>query len=163
MGLIREIFGLAPVVERVVEVFVPNKTAAAQQAHLQKLGAQGQFAAEFQHQRRGAFDQFIDGLNRLPRPVMALGTVGLFVFSMADPLAFSKRMQGLAEVPEPLWWLLGAVVSFYFGAREMHHYRTQVPRARGSAPRVHSLVSSVPQSDNAAIADWLASKSAPDK
>jgi len=26
-------------------------------------------------------------------------------------------MQGLALVPEPLWWLLGAVVSFYFGAR----------------------------------------------
>jgi hypothetical protein len=32
-------------------------------------------------------------------------------------------MQGLAYVPEPLWWLLGAVVSFYFGARELHHYR----------------------------------------
>ena len=27
------------------------------------------------------------------------------------------RTQGLALVPDPLWWLLGAIVSFYFGAR----------------------------------------------
>ena len=39
-------------------------------------------------------------------------------------------MQGLALVPEPLWWLLGAIVSFYFGARELHHQRT---RSRGAA------------------------------
>jgi hypothetical protein len=26
-------------------------------------------------------------------------------------------MQGIALVPEPLWWLMGAIVSFYFGAR----------------------------------------------
>ena len=32
-------------------------------------------------------------------------------------------MQALATVPEPLWWLLGAVVAFYFGAREAHHAR----------------------------------------
>jgi hypothetical protein len=36
---------------------------------------------------------------------------------MADPVWFAERMQGIALVPEPLWWLLGAVVSFYFGAR----------------------------------------------
>ena len=34
-------------------------------------------------------------------------------------------MQGLALVPEPLWWLLGAIVSFYFGARELHHQRNR--------------------------------------
>jgi hypothetical protein len=26
-------------------------------------------------------------------------------------------MTGIALVPDPLWWLLGAIVSFYFGAR----------------------------------------------
>lgn len=36
---------------------------------------------------------------------------------MIDPLLFTARMQGLALVPEPLWWLLGVIVSFYFGAR----------------------------------------------
>ena len=36
---------------------------------------------------------------------------------MIDPIWFAERMQGVALVPEPLWWLMGAIVSFYFGAR----------------------------------------------
>ena len=76
-----------------------------------------QMAAEFRPEGRGLFDRLIDGLNRLPRPAMALGTLGLLVAAMVDPLWFGERMAGLALVPEPLWWLLGAIVSFYFGAR----------------------------------------------
>ena len=48
---------------------------------------------------------------------MALGTLGLFVAAMIDPVWFASRMRGIALIPEPLWWLLGAVVGFYFGAR----------------------------------------------
>ncbi len=48
---------------------------------------------------------------------MAFGTIGLCVAAMVDPVWFAARMQGIALVPEPLWWLLGAIVSFYFGAR----------------------------------------------
>ena len=59
----------------------------------------------------------MDGINRLPRPLLALGTVGLMVSAMANPSWFAARMQGLVAVPEPLWWLLGVIVSFYFGAR----------------------------------------------
>lgn len=69
------------------------------------------------------YDRVIDGLNRLPRPCLALGTLGLFTYAMADPEGFGRRMRGLAEVPEPLWWLLGAVVSFHFGAREAYYLR----------------------------------------
>ncbi len=52
-----------------------------------------------------------------------LGTLGLFVTAMVDPLWFAERMQGIALVPEPLWWLLGVIVSFYFGAR--HQVKSQ--------------------------------------
>ena len=47
-----------------------------------------------------------------------MGTLGLFITAMYDPLWFSERMQGISLVPEPMWWLLGAIVSFYFGARQ---------------------------------------------
>ncbi|KFI27395.1 hypothetical protein CDV50_12240 [Haematobacter massiliensis] len=70
------------------------------------------------------YDRVIDGLNRLPRPLLALGTIGLFIHAMMEPEAFARRMTGLAAVPEPLWWLLGAVVSFHFGAREAHYLRS---------------------------------------
>ena len=46
---------------------------------------------------------------------------------MVDPVWFASRMQGLALVPEPLWWLLGAIVSFYFGAR--HQVKAQAFQA----------------------------------
>ncbi|MCC6007913.1 MAG: holin family protein [Rhodobacteraceae bacterium] len=135
MGLIRLIltglFGgggagaraAAGAVREVAEVFTPNATAAAAQAHEARGAALAQHGAEFAHARTGRFDRMVDGLNRLPRPAMALGTLGLFVYAMADPAGFGTRMEGLATVPEPLWWLRGAGVAFYFGARELYHRR----------------------------------------
>jgi len=147
MGLIRA--GLSALVGRggagvaalgqsvtgVAEVFRPNATRALELGHDAYLAAHSSHTAEFAHARAGWFDGFVNGLNRLPRPLLALGTLGLFVYAMADPAGFTLRMRGLAEVPEPLWWLLGAVVAFYFGAREAHHLRDRrpvaVPPARG--------------------------------
>lgn len=110
-------------VRETVEVFRPNAEADAQRAAAQGAAALAQFAAEFGLERRGWFDRFIDGLNRLPRPMLALGTLGLFVAAMVDPVWFAARMTGIALVPEPMWWLMGAIVSFYFGAR--HQAKTQ--------------------------------------
>lgn len=99
------------------EVFRVNADAADSRAADMQRAALDQMAAEFRVTDRGFFDRLIDGLNRVPRPAMALGTLGLMVSAMVDPLWFGERMAGLALVPEPLWWLLGAIVSFYFGAR----------------------------------------------
>ena len=82
---------------------------------------------EGQPPRTGRFNQLIDALNRLPRLFLAMGTPGLLIYAMADPEGFSIRMRALALVPEPLWWLLGAVVTFYFGAREAHYRRERAP------------------------------------
>jgi hypothetical protein len=107
----------------VARVFAGDRAAREAAEHERYVKALGQFSEEFGHPGIGWFDQFVNGLNRLPRPTMAVGTLGLFVYAMVEPQGFATRMQGLAFVPEPLWWLLGAVVSFYFGARELHHYR----------------------------------------
>ena len=130
MGLIQRILGISDVaqgvggaVETVAEVFTVNKTKAELARRAQAMASLTQFGAEFATGNTGQFNSFINGINRLPRPTMALGTVGLFVFAMANPEDFATRMQGLAFVPDPLWWLLGAVVSFYFGARELHYAR----------------------------------------
>lgn len=115
--------------EGLSEVFVPNATRALElDAEIHRATLETA-AAEFKHAAPHTFDRIINGLNRLPRPTLALGTLGLFIFAMVDPVAFSARMVGLNEVPEPLWWLLGAIVSFYFGARELHYYRA-TPRIR---------------------------------
>ncbi|WP_370286797.1 holin family protein [Pseudooceanicola nanhaiensis] len=116
-GLLSAIFGDGRnLIRETAEVFRENAEAGAVRDLDRQSAALRQFAAEFQP-RRGLFDALIDGLNRLPRPLLALGTIGLMVSAMVDPVWFGERMMGLALVPEALWWLMGAVVSFYFGAR----------------------------------------------
>lgn len=132
MGLISSVLngrikGAAEAAVDVVEVFRPNATRQMELGHEAYSAALSQHGAEFQFGRLGWFDRLMNGLNRLPRPMLALGTLGLFVYAMVEPAAFGERMQGLAYVPEPLWWLLGAIVSFYFGARELHYTRGKVP------------------------------------
>lgn len=69
------------------------------------------------------FDRAVNAMNRLPRPLMALGVVALFGHAMLDPDRFSTRMAALDTMPDALWWLIGGIVTFYFGARESHYLR----------------------------------------
>ncbi len=122
MGLIDRILTLVfggerNVVRDTLEVFRENAENDASRASALREQAMGQFGAEFTSSRTSGFDRLMDAINRVPRPALALGTLALFVAAMVDPIWFAARMQGIALVPEPLWWLLGVIVSFYFGAR----------------------------------------------
>lgn len=168
MGIIRNLLtggGLKAVSQSVVDVaetFRPNATRQMELSHAGRKAALEQLGDEFQRSNPGWFHLFVDGLNRLPRPALALGTLGLFVYAMVDPSAFSERMQGLALVPDPLWWLLGAIVSFYFGARELHYRRQNKPqiwsRKKAQKPEAEQAAErSKPRKnfkDNAALQDW---------
>ncbi len=172
MGLISRVLGqeagitaVGDAVSGVAEVFHANETrrmelsAAAQQAALAAMGHEFQFA------RLGLFDRLVNGVNRLPRPMLAFGTMGLFIFAMVDPVAFSARMQGLTAVPEPLWWLLGAIVSFYFGARELHYFRSPAIPPRPTMARdslAHDALESGAQDMNPALDRWLREQRASD-
>lgn len=144
MGLIGQLLNLVfgggrNVVAETAEVFRENAEAGAEREADMRTQTMVQYAGEFAPRQRGWFDRFMDGLNRLPRPAMALGTLGLFVAAMADPIWFAERMQGIALVPEPLWWLLGAVVSFYFGARHQlkgQEFQRSLSQTMTRAPKV---------------------------
>lgn len=114
MGLIQRFLGVSDAtqgiggaVETVAEVFAINKTKAELAKRAQAMASLRQYGEEFENANTGAFNSFINGINRLPRPIVALGTVGLFVFAMANPENFATRMQGLAYIPDLLWWLWG--------------------------------------------------------
>ncbi|WP_422050047.1 holin family protein [Shimia sp.] len=105
------------VIAETAEVFRENAEAGAQRAQDVQIAAMQSHAEEFRQADRGVFDRLMDGVNRLPRPAMAIGCLALFVAAMVDPVWFAARMTGIALVPDPMWWLLGVIVSFYFGAR----------------------------------------------
>ena len=128
MGLIETALNLLfgggrNVVRETAGAFMENAEAGAARSYSLREAALGQFASEFGQPKKSGFDRFMDGLNRVPRPALALGTLGLFIAAMVDPVWFAARMQGIALVPDPLWWLMGAIVSFYFGAR--HQVKSQ--------------------------------------
>ena len=172
MGLIRSgfraLFGgggsgvqaLGQAVTGVAGAFHPNATRRLELGHEAFRAAHASHAAEFVHARAGRFDRFVNGLNRLPRPTLAMGTLGLFAHAMIDPPGFTERMQALHAVPEPLWWLLGAVVAFYFGAREAHHLRhdsirkPKVLAAPTDVPKPASPKAQAPAADNPALTEW---------
>ncbi len=186
MGLIERMFsvvfgGGSNVVRETVEVFRENAEAGATRSAEVQMQAMKQYGAEFAVPREGWFDRFMDGLNRLPRPMLALGTLGLFVSAMVSPLWFAERMQGIALVPEPLWWLLGVIVSFYFGARHqvkaqkfqreivasmahvptvmenvrrLRELRATSPGVADTGPDAALTMASVEPGENAALADW---------
>ncbi len=114
-GGVRQIANGAAEVGR---VFVGDRAAHQEQVAAAYQAALGQFGAEFSRPPRTWFDSLVDGINRLPRPILAFSVLGLFWFAMADPVSFAARMQGLSLVPDPLWWIIAAIIGFYFGARE---------------------------------------------
>lgn len=174
MGLISAIFGtpgtvqaVAGGVAQVAEVFTPSATRRMELSAEAQTAALAQLGAEYQVPPQSGFDRFVNGLNRLPRPLLAFGTIGLFAYAMVDPLSFAHRMVGLNAVPEPLWWLLGAVVAFYFGARETHYFRNRAvaipsdltarsPLKDPESPAPSTLIGG--DEDNPALAEWRATQ-----
>jgi hypothetical protein len=163
MGVIERVMGVAfggdrNVVRDTIEVFRENtETGAARGATVQQQAMQ-QYGAEFTTPATSSFDRFMDGVNRLPRPALALGTLGLFVSAMVAPLWFAQRMQGIALVPEPLWWLLGVIVSFYFGARHQvksQAFQRSIVETVRHAPQVVENIALIEQlrSDSIGVAD----------
>jgi hypothetical protein len=145
------------VVAETVQVFRENAKNGAVRDAEAKAAVLTQLATEFGHIRQGWFDRFIDGLNRLQRPMLALGTIGLFVSAMADPVWFAKRMVGVTAVSEPLWWLMGAIVSFYFGARHQvkgQNFQREIAQTENVTTTAASVRPDIGASDNAALADW---------
>jgi len=151
MGLIDRLLGLVfgggrNAVTQTVEVFRENAEKGAQREVDLQTATLAQFAEEFRRAQRTPFDRLMDAVNRIPRPAMAIGTLALFVAAMVDPVWFAARMQGIALVPEPLWWLLGAIVSFYFGARHQskgQEFQRELARSLASVQGVMGNVRAI--------------------
>ena len=89
---------------------------------------------------RQGFDRIVDALNRLPRPILTFGTLALLATAVVVPDWFTGRMEALSQLPEGLWWIVGAVLGLHFGARaqdkaqEAKREREQRHDAEGGEP-----------------------------
>lgn len=119
------ITGLFRPAKELIEVFKPNAENNAERGHVERMALSAQdvasleqFAAEFQaRDGRTWWDSTIDGLNRLPRPLITLGILAFFVLAPVDPLRFAEIAKAYELMPDGFWALLSIVIAFYFGGR----------------------------------------------
>ena len=109
---------LTEAVAKPLSFFRENEEAAARREISLVASAHRQYANEFV--RAGNwFDSIVNGLNRLPRPTLALGTIWVFAYAFYNPVKFAEGAQSLQLIPDELWWMMGGIVAFYFGVRTL--------------------------------------------
>ena len=109
----------------VAEVFTENKEKSGERKHEESMADIGrdmaslqQFSAEFHdRQNRTWWDSFVDGLNRLPRPLITISILGFFVLAPTSPEKFLQIAKAYELMPPGYWALLSVVIGFYFGGR----------------------------------------------
>ncbi len=147
MSIWSAVTGLFRPAKELVEVFKPNAEKEAERRHAERinlseqdLASLEQFAAEFRSNRTSTgWDSFIDGLNRLPRPLITLGILGLFVLAPADPIRFLEIARAYQIMPDGFWALLSIIIAFYFGGR-MQVTRQQMKVKGGALEAAKDIV-----------------------
>ena len=167
MGLMARVMGLLTGQSlRIEDLAAVLKTQFDRPEAAGTLGLQGR--------PKAGFDRAMDALNRLPRPLMALGTLALIAAALIDPVWFSARMEALAQMPEALWWLIGAVISLFFGARlqtQGQQFQREVigalvtvppppnpPHPAATGPDARLTLAAEAPGGNPALAEWLATR-----
>ena len=93
-------------------------------SHERFIASQQAYVSEFSQQNnRTWWDSLWDGINRMPRPLIVFAIFWYFWLSFSDTYEFQEVNVALDSVPEQMWWIMSAVISFYFAAREFQKGR----------------------------------------
>ena len=109
--------GVAKPIRDIAGTFIAPRDVRAMNENEYKLEVLRQFIIESQREPTTWWTAFTQGLNQLPRPILALGTIGLIGIAVFDPGRATGAYGALTNVPQELWALLGIIVSFYMGGR----------------------------------------------
>lgn len=113
-----------------------NKEAREVAAHHQEMKVQESYAAEFlAPEKKHWFNMLIDGINRLVRPIMTYGIIAMFIWAAVDPAAFYLFIKNIQIVPELMWWVFLAIITFWFGGRLFENGRLPSTRIDPSVAR----------------------------
>lgn len=144
-----------PLIGDVVKTVFGSRFERDAQAHTEQMAIHNQFAQEFGHSKTW-WDSFVDGLNRLPRPVMTFGVIWLFYYCVSDPSGFERSAQALTAMPYEGWVALWMIIGFWFGTKAVE----KLPKGFGKLNKVAKHVPlSQPQKDvtvlsNGDVIEW---------
>ncbi|MCP4164014.1 MAG: hypothetical protein GY760_28460 [Deltaproteobacteria bacterium] len=111
-------------VNSVVQTFTGSKKERDKYSHQEYVNTHKSFSSEFHNRNnKNLWDSFWDGLNRMPRSLFVVLIVAYFILSYINPEEFQVLNIGLSTIPEKMWYVLSAIIGFYFCARELHKIR----------------------------------------
>lgn len=157
-------------VDGLVKTVFGSQADREQNAARENTAANDQYAAEFQYRGdRTKFDSLIDGLNRLPRPLITLWISWLvLVLPISDRVLFTEIMLAYSSVPEMFWYIFASILAFYFGGRmvmnKMEITDKELKRIQAVSEQIRSLRSTeeeiepLPWLENKSVAEWKAKK-----
>lgn len=159
--------GAGKVATDVGKTFFGDKSEKEKHISDEQIAVLNQYSAEFiARAQRTWWDSFVDGVNRLVRPGLALGAQVAFVWVYVDPVGFAECMKALQLVPEMLWYIWITIFGFFFGGRIIEN----APKAWKVEPRALEVAKEIAASrteriraeaeEKAAIAAQAAAKAA---
>jgi hypothetical protein len=105
-------------ITKVVRVTKGDKAAVQEHIHDEQMATLSEHASEFvSRPTRTKWDSFIDGLNRLPRPLIVLWVCVFFVWPFFGPESFLQYVLSMELIPDSLWMIFLTILGFYFGGR----------------------------------------------
>ena len=134
------------------DVAEQNNNLSAEQQNI--LSA---YAKEFQSSHNW-WDSFWNGINRMPRPLFVVTIFIYFNLSWANSELFDISNEGLSRVPKNMWWIMGAIISFYFGSRHFQKMGEMKTR-RDNPPQPAPLpTEDLSRELNPSIVEWKSKK-----
>jgi hypothetical protein len=113
-----------------------DKAAKEAGIHQEQMELQKGYQAEFlAPEKKGWFNQLVDGANRLVRPLFTYGIVALFIWACVDPVEFTMTVQALGVIPELLWYIMMTIIGFWFGGRILEKAPMRVSKKEMTAAK----------------------------
>lgn len=99
-----------------------SKDKAEANVAAQQTGVSDQLGKEFGH-KQNWFDSLIDGLNRLPRPMIVLWVLWILSMSYTDTHKFAEVMAAMSLTPEWLAIIFAQIILLFFGGRMLENFK----------------------------------------
>lgn len=104
--------------------FFGNKEAKETNIHDEQMAAYEAMASEnYDRTNRTWWDSFVDGLNRLPRPLLAFMVIGCLIWAPIDPYGYAAAMRAYELTPEWMAIIFGQIILMFVGGRMLDNWK----------------------------------------
>ena len=119
--------GVSQPIRDIAGQFSAPKDVIAKNDYEYKLQVLAQFQAYTTSEKGSFFERFVGGLNALPRPIIALGTIALIGYIIISPAQSGVILTAKIEILNSFntFWqsIIAGVFALYFGGRmQTKHY-----------------------------------------